>query len=791
MLSTLIGGFAGPISLKQRRLLERAARSCGQGIEMVGDLVKIRRLDEINQEHLGPVDLLRLFQKVLDRGREIAKERGLSLKSQILLSDPEQGRIRGDAGILEELLNELLSNALKYTPKGGSVQAQLLLRSGQPRPEEGKQQHPHLWVEISDTGIGIPQDAYSQIFTEFYRAPNAKRVNKEGSGLGLAFAMRVAQILGGQLHLKPSEMGGVHAILALPLYEGEGGIQLPALLTPSYSQRVVIIGGVVAGGKAAAKIARLDPECHITVIEKGRFLSYSGCGLPYYISGAVREQQALISTPLGGARNLSLFHEQSNTRTLELTEAISIDRQNRQVHIRRLLDREEAQIPYEVLVLACGALPVLPELPGSKLSGIYTLQGVQDAEAIRSELGQNNVKDVVIVGGGLLGTQITESVTLRGARLTLVEARDEILGIVDAQLGALARGHLESNGVRVIIGQAVCAFRGEHQVQTVLLEDGRELPCDFVILAMGVKPNGHLAEEAGLGCAENGAVLVDRWMRTSDPEIYAIGDCAINRHLLREGHVYYPMGSVALKQGRTAAINICGGNEEFPGILGSIAIRLFDYSIACTGLNEEQARRAGYDPVSVLLPGPDREPYLPTSQQMILKLVADRSSRRLLGAQGVGPGAVCRRIDVVATALSAGMDLDSFCQLDLPYAPPISLGIDLILTAGNLLRNKIEGIISSISADEVYERMKRGELLLLDVRSLREYEDRKISGSLHIPLNSLRGRLHELPRNAVIVLICSIGLRSYEASLILSRAGFESHLLDGGLVSWPFELEQL
>jgi NADPH-dependent 2,4-dienoyl-CoA reductase/sulfur reductase-like enzyme/rhodanese-related sulfurtransferase len=806
VISTVMGGFVGPLNERQRSMLERAARSCQEGIGLVTDLLRLRSLDELDAQDFVSVNLVSTFRSAVERVRETAAESDVELIEQVEIDDSQMGWVHGDPGLIEEMLFVPVHNAIKYSSAGDTVRVRLYLEepaeAAPPSEGEGAEADsgvPQLCVEILDNGIGIPEEAQEKLFEEFYRAPNAKAASREGSGLGLSFARRAARRLGGEVTLTPRASGGARALVVLPYSPPGPAEALEAGYgrgpkEPQPSRRVVVIGGVVAGSKTAAKIMRLDPHAQVTIVERGRFLAYAGCGLPYYISGAVRDQRALMSTPLGMVRDLSFFHNVKQIRVLDQTEARGIDRAARSVRVRRLTDGREWSIRYDQLVLATGAEAEVPELEGVDLDGIYTLHGVEDAEAIRTELASARALDVVIVGAGLLGCEIAESVALRGARLTLVERQSQILGIVDPELARLARQQFETQGVRVYTSSRVVAFEGERRVQGIRLADGRSLSCDFVILAAGVRPNSRLAREAGLELSERGAVMVDRRMQTSDPSIYAVGDCAENHHLVTQGPAWTPMGSTALKQGRTAAINICGGEEEFPGIVGSIVIRLFDYTVAKTGLRETQAREAGFDPVSVIVPGPDCDAYLPTSKSMVFKLVADRKTRRLLGAQGVGEGAVDKRIDIVATAVTAGMDLDAFAKLDLPYAPPYSLAMDTILTAANVLRNKIDGYFRGVSAMELEEQMRAEDLapLLLDVRLPSEYSEVKLPGSMHIPLGSLRGRMHELPRGKPVVAVCSIGLRSYEASLILRANGFEDvGVLDGGLRGWPYELETL
>jgi NADPH-dependent 2,4-dienoyl-CoA reductase/sulfur reductase-like enzyme/rhodanese-related sulfurtransferase len=538
---------------------------------------------------------------------------------------------------------------------------------------------------------------------------------------------------------------------------------------------------------------RLDPDAKVTIVERGRFLAYSGCGLPYYISGAVSEQRALLETPLGLVRDPALFHKLKNVRTLDLTEAVRIDRESKALLVRNLLNQTQHELPYDRLILTTGARPVMPELPGSGLEGIHTLHGVGDAEAIRSLLGQPRVKDVVILGGGVLGCQITESVSLRGARITLVEEHRSILGVLDEELSLLVRTHLESHGVRVLCGNTAMSFEGEERVESVRLADGTRLPCDFVLVALGRTPDVTLAREAGLELGSTGAIRVDPYLRTSDPDVYAAGDCVEQIHVVTDRPAWIPGAVPASIQGRVAANNVCGEEEQYPPVTGTIIVKLFDWTAARTGLTEREARDGGFDPLSVLIPGPDRAHNIPTARNLLLKLVADRSTGQVLGAQGVGPGEVAKRIDVVSTALSAGLSVDRLAHLTLAYAPPYSTAMDNVITSANVLRNKRDGRFRGISPIALQHCMLGSDApLLLDVRQPTEYQKIRLRGSRHIPLGSLRDRLDDLPRDRPIVVMCSLGLRSYEASRILETFGFDNvFVLDGGLEAWPYAVERL
>ena len=797
-LSLLIGGFAGPMAANQRELLKNASKSATRGAELVSDLLRLRGLDVLTVENMVPVNAVDCLHIALDRVRDGAHAGQLELVDLLELDDPDQGWLLAEPGVVQEILYVVVENAVKYTPPGGRVTVRMFVPPTSfdlPRrelPEEVVEGQ--IACEVVDTGIGIPPEAWPNIFNEFYRAPNARGLSRQGTGLGLAFAERALRLLGGRLRLEPVAEGGTRALVVLSGSRHETRDASGRVVQPrTVSQRVVVIGGVTAGSKAAARIARLDPDAEVTVVERGQVLTYAGCRLPYYISGAVREVRALLSSPLGEVRDSAFFHSLKNVRTLDFTEAISVDRDRRLVHVRRLNDGREDELPYDHLVLATGARAMVPSFPGADLPGVYTIHGPGDAEAIRNELSDPRAREVVIIGGGPVGVQITESIALRGSRISMVEERESLLGMIDPQLGRLVARHIQRRGVRIHTSAAVAALEGTDRVRAVRLGDGRSLPCDFVIIAVGVRPDVGLAREAGLTIGPSGAVQVDKRQRTSDPRIYAAGDCSEGYHLITGRPTWLPQGSTASKEGRTAACNICGQHAEFPGVVGSVVMRFFDWTVGRTGLSCAQALAEGYDPVTALLPSPDRAHYLPTSEPILLRLIADRSSRKVLGMEAIGPGEVAKRLDVVATAISLGADLPTLAQLDLVYSPEHSLAIDSVLTAANVLQNKLDGLFEGITASELQRELDGSDEppLLLDVRLPAEFGDQRLAGSLHVPLGAVRGRLHEVPMYREIVALCKTGLRAYEAALVLQHHGYRRvRVLDGGLDAWPYALEQ-
>jgi NADPH-dependent 2,4-dienoyl-CoA reductase/sulfur reductase-like enzyme/rhodanese-related sulfurtransferase len=552
--------------------------------------------------------------------------------------------------------------------------------------------------------------------------------------------------------------------------------------------KVVVIGGVAAGPKAAAKIIRLNPEAEVTLLEKGRFISYAGCGLPCYVSGMVKEQKDLMSTPVGVLRDPAFFQKVKGFKVLAETEALEIDRARKRVRARRKGETGDLWLDYDKLVVATGAQPVIPPIPKATLENITTLHSVPDADGIKAWLAQAKAREVVMVGGGLIGVEAVEALAHCGCHVTVVEMLPQILRMLDWEMARLVERHMESHGVKVMTNTQVASFEGEDRVTGVLTSQGR-LPADLVILGIGVKPKIGLARSAGLQVGPTGAIQVDAGMRTSDPDIYAAGDCAESTDLVTGMPCYVPMGSTANKQGRVAAINICGGQDQFPGVLGSAVCRVFDFCVARTGLTEVAARQHGYETTTVLVPETDQPHYMPTAKPVIIKLVVDSRTRKLLGAQAVGPGDGDKRMDVAALAITAGMTVDQLSKVDLCYAPPYSPALDNIITAANVARNKLDGQVAGVTPMEVKARLDaKADFLFLDVRSPAEYQQVRLPGSTLVPLGALRARLGELPRDKEIITFCKVSLRGYEAAKILQAAGFSNvRVMDGGVVVWPFE----
>ena len=432
---------------------------------------------------------------------------------------------------------------------------------------------------------------------------------------------------------------------------------------------IVVIGGVAAGPKVGSRVHRLDPEAQVTLVEKGEFLSYAGCGLPYYVSGVVKDQKELMSTPIGVVRDSVFFRNVKNVGVLNRTEAVKVDRKKKEVTVVDLGSKEEKKISYDKLVFAVGATPIVPPIEGINLKNVFTLQNIEDSESIKTTLAEDKAKDVVIVGGGLIGLEMTEALAKKGCRVTIVEKLPQILSILDWEMAHHGAQYLETRNVKVRTSTTLTAVKGQEKVESVVTDHG-EIPCDFVIMSIGVKPNVSLAKEAGLEIGVTGGIKVNEMMQTSDPDIFAAGDCVESTNLITGQPCFIPLGSTANKQGRVAANNLCGFKDVFPGVLGSTVCKLFNLNIGRTGLGEEQAKQAGFDVITVLSPAPDKAHFYPEAKVIMLKMVIDKKTRRLLGFQAVGQGVVDKRIDVAATAITAKMTVDDIAHLDLCYAPP-------------------------------------------------------------------------------------------------------------------------
>ena len=559
-------------------------------------------------------------------------------------------------------------------------------------------------------------------------------------------------------------------------------------------KKIVVIGAVAAGLKAASKARREDSKARITVVERGEIISYGACGMPYYVAGDVDAIESLMKTPSGTIRNPGFFKNVKDVEVLVQTAATKIDRQAKTVQVKNLVSGEETTLPYDKLVLATGASPLRPPLPGVELGGIFTLWHPRDAVTIRKGLERGSYKNAVIVGAGLVGMEMSEALKQWDLEVTVVEMKDQAFpAFLDAEIGGLVKKYCEEKGIKILTGEKVVKFGGENNVASVET-DRRSLPADLVILALGARPNAELAKDANLEIGVTGGIVVDDRMRTSDPDIFAGGDCVENTNIISGRKVFAPMGSTANKQGRIIGSNLCGGDDRFRGVLNTVVVRVLDMNVGKTGLTEREAKELGYEYISVLVGAHDRPHYMPESKLIAIKLIVEVPTRKVLGMQGIGEGDIAKRVDVVASALTFGGTVNDLFDIDLSYAPPYSSPIDNVAVAANAAMNKLLGKFRGISSLEAKPMMSDNKVVFLDVRSPDEVKQVKIAdcGNIrYIPLGQLRSRLGELDKNDEIVAFCKVGLRGHEAEVILSGEGFENvRVMEGGVFAYPFRCEK-
>lgn len=558
--------------------------------------------------------------------------------------------------------------------------------------------------------------------------------------------------------------------------------------------RVVVVGGVACGPKAASRLKRLLPDADVLMVERGPVVSYGACGLPYYVEGLFPNVDMLMETPVGVIRNPVFFEKVKGFRTLTGTEVTAIDRERKTVRVRHLADGREEDLAYDKLVLATGSHPIRPPISGLDLRNVFYMRHPDDARDLVERVDREKLGRAVLIGAGYIGVEMAEALVCRGMEVTLVEMFDQVLPqFLDYELALLAARHLRQKGVVLRLGERVLALEGNGSVSGVKTDTGT-IPADLVVVGAGVRPNDDLARQAGLLCAPQGGILINSHCQTSDPDIYAGGDCVGNYYIdpINRAPLFVPLGSTANKHGRIIADHIAGLVTTFPGISATAICKAFDFTLGRTGLSEKRALELDPDIETVIWAGPDLPHYIPESKPLIIKMIASRRYRKLLGVQIVGLGNVSKRLDVAASAIYFGAAVDDVANIDLGYAPPYSPPLDPITSAAHLLANKLDGLALGISPLEAKRRMDADEdMILLDVRTPDEYAAMRLPhrNVVHIPLGALRQRAAELPRDKDILAFCKVSMRGYEAQRILNGLGFTRVcFIEGGLVAWPFEL---
>jgi len=560
------------------------------------------------------------------------------------------------------------------------------------------------------------------------------------------------------------------------------------------SQHIVVIGGVALGPKAACRFKRLEPGSTVTMIDQSALISYGGCGIPYYVSGDVSDARELCTTSFHMVRDSEFFKEVKGVDVRTLTKATKIDRENKLVHVEDVTSGETSTIEYDKLVYATGAFPRKLNLPGEELNGVSYVCNPDDATSIREGISRGEVSKAVIIGAGFIGLEMAEAFSdMWGVGTSVVEISDQIMPrLVSPTLATMAQKHMEENGVDFYFGETVKAIEGEDGRVKRVITSKRTLEADAVIIAAGVVPNSKLAEEAGLECSERGGVIVDEFMRTSDPDIYSGGDCAIVKHLITKDPFFLPLGSMANRQGRIIGTNLAGGSARFEGVVGSFVVKLFETSLAGSGLSLEVAAMAGFDAVSVLLVQLDRAHFYPEKELMTLELIVEKKTRRILGIQGFGSAgdAMVGRINSVAAILKDEPTIDDVSNMEMAYAPPFASAMDILNSLANLADNVLHGINRGVGPDgfkELWEQRDSGKSHFLDCREVAdatELLERNPEHWHNIPQGKIYEHLDEIPKDKPVVLICNTGARSYEAQVMLDEKGFKDVVnVQGGMAA--------
>ncbi|BBO77265.1 pyridine nucleotide-disulfide oxidoreductase [Desulfosarcina widdelii] len=557
------------------------------------------------------------------------------------------------------------------------------------------------------------------------------------------------------------------------------------------AQNVIIVGGVALGSKAACRFKRLEPGSRVTIIDQDRFVSYGGCGIPFYVSGDVSDVNDLRKTSFHMLRDEAFFKNCKDIEVLTRTRVERIDRENRQIHILRE-DGSTDALPYDQLVLGTGSRPRRLPIPGADLPMVHTASNLNDAQAIKELVTNGKVERAVVIGGGFIGLEMAEALAdMWEVETSIVEYTRQIMpGFVSSMFARMAQREMEKNGVRFYLGEQVQALEGADSVKTVVT-DKRRLDADLVVMAVGVTPNMELARDAGLTIGPTGAIAVDEHLRTSDPAIYAGGDCAEIRNLVTDQPGYFPLGSMANRQGRVIGTNLAGGKALFKGAVGAFAVKTFDAALAGAGLSIESARKAGYDAVSVQAAQLDRAHFYPKKSMLHLELVVDRHSRRILGVQGFGKDgdAVVGRINAVAAILEDHPTIDRLSNVELAYSPPFSSAMDALNALANAAENMLDGRFQPIDAEGFAQKWSQGngDLMILDCRARQDGEafaEKYPERWINIPQDELRQRFGEVPRDKDLILLCNTGVRSYEAQLNLRELGVENPVsVQGGIVT--------
>lgn len=533
--------------------------------------------------------------------------------------------------------------------------------------------------------------------------------------------------------------------------------------------KTIIIGGVAGGATAAARLRRLDEKAEIIILERGEYVSFANCGLPYYIGGAITDQRALtLQTP-------ESFQARFRIDVRVKNEAVKIDSDKKTVTVKNLNSNTFYEETYDTLILSPGAEPIKPNITGIDSAIVFTLRNIPDTLKIKNHIDTANPKSAVVVGGGYIGVEMAENLCLAGLEVSIVELADHLIAPLDFDMAADVHKYIKEKGIKLYLNNGVKAIQND----TVILQNG-ELKADMIIMSVGVRPETTLADACGITLNSRRSIVVDRRMKTNLPHIYAIGDAVEVEDFITKAPAFIPLAGPANKQGRIAADNIAGISSEYTGTQGSAILKLFDMTVATTGLNEKSAAAAGIDYDKTYAYSAPHATYYPGGTNMSVKALWDKKTLQILGAQIVGFDGVDKRLDVLASAIRFGAKITDLTELELCYAPPFGSAKDPVNMLGYIAENVINGKVRQFFWNEVGRLPRDGSVTLLDVRTATEVSRGKIDGFMNIPLDSLRERINEIPKDKPVYVHCHSGLRSYIACRILSGNGFDCYNLAGG-----------
>ncbi|WP_312702376.1 FAD-dependent oxidoreductase [Sedimentibacter sp.] len=537
------------------------------------------------------------------------------------------------------------------------------------------------------------------------------------------------------------------------------------------SKKIVIIGGVAGGASTAARLRRLDETSEIIMLERGSYISYANCGLPYHIGDVIKERSSLLlQTP-------EAMSKKYNVDVRVDSEVVKIDKENKNVEIKKVKTGEIYKEDYDVLVISTGSTPLKPPIEGINSPNIFTLWTVPDTDEIKGFINEKHPKNAVVIGGGFIGLEVAENLHLAGINVTVAEAMDQVMAPIDYEMARLVQDNMVMNGVNLILGDGVSKFSSESGMVTITLASGRTLEADMVILSIGVRPNSQLAKDAGLELNQRGGVVVDKYLKTSDPDIYALGDVIEVEDFINKGRAMIALAGPANKQGRICANNIYGADEEYKGTMGTSVAKVFDLTVASTGANEKTLNRMGMvegkDYYTATISQKSHAGYYPGSSELILKMVFSVDGKKIYGAQIVGEDGADKRIDTIATTIRLGGSIYDLKELELAYAPPYSSAKDPVNMLGFVAENIIEGKIKFSRWNDA-EPSKPSDYTILDIREKEELMVFEIPGAVNIPLGDLRSRIDELNKDDKIIIFCAVGVRSYNAARALAENGFDN-----------------